>query len=127
MSKIDYSVHMLVALVKGYQDPGRREVRAHGMDERDLAVEANILIPADIDMPNYDLRRHRAVVQAIQQMENRGWVHVGNKPRDIFGFWSGIKPTPKGERLASLLMRPWYQKALSAFERRMRRLLSGTR
>ena len=127
MGKIDYSVHMLIALVRGYRDPGRREVRVEGMDERDLAVEANILIPADIDIPNYDLRRHKAVVQAIQQMESKGWVHVGNKPRDIFGFWSGIKPTPKGVYIALLLMRPWYQKVLGAFERRMRGLLPGMR
>ena len=106
---------MLKALVRACREPRRQNLRSEGMDERDLAFEANLIIPMDMDMPRYAQIKRGAIVRVLEQMKNQGLIEfIDPRPGTLYK----VVPTPNGEEIGERLARPWYQRLLAPLLRR---------
>ncbi len=106
---------ILKALRRAFQDPKRQHLRSEGMDERDLAFEADLIIPSDMELPRYASIKRGPIIRILEQMENQGLIEF-NDPRP--GTLYRVLPTRKGEELAESLSRPWYKGLLALLTRR---------
>lgn len=71
---------MVWALARAYQDPIRPWVREQGLEERDLAFEAGLLAPWEVEMPTYATQKRGRIVRLLREMERRGWVDLEARP-----------------------------------------------
>jgi hypothetical protein len=71
---------MLFALVRGYQDPVRPKIRTEGMDERDLAFEAGLLNPMEMETSLYGTQKRGRVLGLLREMVKRSWVEMQPMP-----------------------------------------------
>ena len=67
---------MLLVLARAYQDPIRPKIREEGMDERDLAFEAGLLDPVEVDLAVYATQKRGRVLRLIRELESRDWVET---------------------------------------------------
>ncbi len=72
--------NMLFALVRGYQDPVRPKIRTEGMDERDLAFEAGLLNPMEMETSLYGTQKRGRVLGLLREMVKRSWVEMQPMP-----------------------------------------------
>ena len=98
---------MLLALVRAYRDPLRPHIRQQGLDERDLAFEADLLIPAEVELPVYASQKRGAILRVLREMKARGWVDL--RPTPPIGAYSVVLQAP-GEAQAFRLLQPWWSK-----------------
>ena len=71
---------MLYVLVRAYQDPIRPKIRVDGMDERDLAYEAGLLTPVEMETSVYGTQKRGRVLSLVRKMVERGWVDMEPTP-----------------------------------------------
>lgn len=108
---------ILKALVRAFRDPKRQSLKSEGMDERDLAFEADLIIPIDMEMPRYAQVKRGAIKRALDQMRSQGLIEFKDyRPGTLYR----IIPTPLGESLGETLSRPWYRRLRDRLTRRAR-------
>ena len=71
---------MLYVLVRAYQDPIRPKIRFEGMDERDLAYEAGMLTPVEMETAVYGTQKRGRVLGLVRRMVERSWVDMEPAP-----------------------------------------------
>ena len=98
---------VLLALMRACRDDLRPAIRREGIDERDLAFEASLLRqPSDVETTTYATRMRNSVLRVLRAMQREGLISMELGPSGAYR----ILPTPQGEKLAALLMRPWHRK-----------------
>jgi DNA-binding PadR family transcriptional regulator len=95
-------VSMLLALARAHQDPRRLHIRTQGMDERDLAYEADLLSPMEMETTIYASQKRGRVLGLLRELEKHGWVKTQAVPplgaHHVF-------LTPHGEELVARIQR----------------------
>jgi len=82
---------MVWALARAYRDPIRPWVREQGLEERDLAFEAGLLDPWEVEMPTYATQKRGRIVRLLREMQRRGWVDL--EPRPPYGaYYVRLRP-----------------------------------
>ena len=71
---------VLLALTRAFHDPIRPKVREEGLEERDLAFEARLLAPAEVEMSVYATQKRNRVLRLLRDMRDRGWIEMEPKP-----------------------------------------------
>ena len=71
---------VLLALTRAVHDPIRPQVREEGLEERDLAFEARLLTPAEVEMSVYATQKRNRVLRLLRDMRDRGWIEMEPKP-----------------------------------------------
>ena len=71
---------VLLALTRAFHDPIRPKVREEGLEERDLAFEAHLLTPAEVEMSVYATQKRNRVLRLLRDMRDRGWIKMEPKP-----------------------------------------------
>ena len=71
---------VLLALTRATHDPIRPKVREEGLEERDLAFEAQLLTPAEVEMSVYATQKRNRVLRLLRDMRDRGWIQMEPKP-----------------------------------------------
>lgn len=106
---------MLFALVRAYGDSSRPKVREQGLEERDLAFEADLLSPADMELTVYATQKRGRVLSLMRQLQARGWAKMEvMPPRGAYHIFL----LPKGVEHAHQVARPWWRKALERWGER---------
>jgi hypothetical protein len=101
---------VLLALVRACRDDLRPAIREEGIDERDLAYEAGLLLrPSDLEAAIYGSQKRNSVLRVLRQMQGNGLINMEMGPKGAYR----VLPTGKGEQYAEFLMRPWYRKLWS--------------
>lgn len=103
-------VEALVTLVRAHNDARRPAIREKGIGERDLAFEAGMLEPPDMEMTMYATQRRSRVLRVMREMQTRGWCHMDVLP-PIGAYF--IKLTPEGEQAVAQSADPsksWLQR-----------------
>ncbi len=100
---------ILKALAKAVRDPRRSDLRTEGIEERDLAFEAGLLLPMDTELPRYANVKRGAIVRILEQMEKQGLIQFKDA---VPGRLYKVLPTAEGESIAERLLRPWHQKLM---------------
>ncbi|MSP78824.1 MAG: hypothetical protein EXR67_04645 [Dehalococcoidia bacterium] len=102
---------MLEALVRAHYDRRRPAILERGIEERDLAFEAGMLVPLDMEMTIYATQRRNRILRLLREMEQRGWCSMETRPPMGAYF---IKVLPAGEaHLAEKIKsrpQPWWQR-----------------
>ena len=96
---------LIVALVGAFRDPRRKSLMETGIDERDLAYEADLLEPADVETARYVGHRRRGVVRTYKHMESIGLL----KLVDRSGVFS-VMPTETSMRYYDYFTKPFWKK-----------------
>jgi hypothetical protein len=94
------------ALIRAYQDQIRPSIRHNGIDERDLAFEADLLTPSEMESIIYGPRKRNAVLQLFREMEREGLISMNMGINGVYR----ILPTSEGEQFVAQLPQPWYRK-----------------
>ena len=98
---------VLLALMRACRDDLRPAIRRDGMDERDLAFEAALLLrPSDVETTTYATRMRNSVLRVLRGMQQEGLITMELGPGGAYR----ILPTTQGERYVERLMRPWHRK-----------------
>ena len=109
---------MLYVLVRAYQDPVRPKIRFEGMDERDLAYEAGMLTPVEMEPSIYGTQKRGRVLQLVRKMVERSWVDMEPTPPlgayHIFLKQEGVDyATEKGRFFLDRFLR-WLKRRLAS-------------
>ncbi|MCS7207834.1 MAG: hypothetical protein NZ951_07910 [Dehalococcoidia bacterium] len=107
--------NILFALLRAHHDPSRPEVREKGLDERDLAFEADLIIPAEMEMAVYATQKRGHILSLLRTMRSRGLVEYAPAPPT--GVYR-VRLTPYGQEVATHLFRPWWARLRDALRRR---------
>lgn len=79
---------VILALVKAFQDPRRLDLLERGLDERDLAYEATLLDPPDVETTRYVGHRRRGILRTYRYMESVGLLDLVDR-KGVYG----VSPT----------------------------------
>ncbi len=110
-------VDMLLALVRAYGDSARPQVRANGLEERDVGFESNLLTPPETELTVYATQKRGRVLSLMRQMQSRGWARMEvMPPRGAYYLFL----LPKGVEYAARITRPWWRRALDRWGERRR-------
>jgi hypothetical protein len=109
---------LLVALVRAYHDRTRPAIRERGIDERDLAFEAGLLSPAEVDTPIYATRKRNTVLSLLREMRRRQWADIQLTPPQ--GVYHVILRQEGIDHLAQHF-RPWWARLREWLQARLRR------
>ena len=100
---------LLIALVKAFKNPKRKSLWDNGLEERDLAFEASLLSPMDMELARYATTKRRTIVNILEQLEIQCLIHFEDKdPGKLYKIF----PTQDGFSVGEKLMRPWFIKIL---------------
>jgi len=105
-------LRMLVALVRAYQDGFRPNVQSTGLDERDVAYEAGMLTPKEVELTVYATQKRGRVLRLLREMESWGWVGLQVAPPQ--GAYSVFLYT-EGLEVAREHLRPWWSRVVRRF------------
>lgn len=105
---------VILALVRACRDDLRPAIRREGIDERDLAFEASLLAPAEVENPTYGTRKRNGVLRILRGMQRQGLITMETGPRGAYR----VLPTSQGEKYAEYLMRPWWRRLWDRLRRR---------
>ena len=94
------------ALIRACRDHLRPSIREAGIDERDLAFEAGLLTPAEVDSAIYGPQKRNAILRLFRRLQGEGLISMHMAPNGVYQ----VLPTPKGEQFVEQLARPWYSK-----------------
>ncbi|GBD11111.1 hypothetical protein HRbin23_00762 [bacterium HR23] len=107
--------NILFALLRAQHDPSRPDVQEHGLDERDLAFEADLIIPAEMEMAVYATQKRGHILSLLRTMKSRGLVeYTPTPPTGVYR----VRLTPQGKEVALHILRPWWARLRDAFRRR---------
>jgi hypothetical protein len=142
MKPVQYPEQMLKTLVKEYEISGAAEVRAWGIEGRELAVKAGIfsaeVIESALKGYRYELEFSDYVYSlsvntqplmeinaAVRYMKTKGWITLLSReePAVEEGVYSSLKPTPEGIDYAHKIMRTWYRQAWDFFRSDVRTIV----
>ncbi|MFN3975192.1 MAG: hypothetical protein ACK4K2_07985 [Dehalococcoidia bacterium] len=107
--------NILFALLRAQHDPSRPNVQEQGLDERDLAFEADLIIPAEMEMAVYATQKRGHILSLLRTMKSRGLVDYAAYPP--LGVYR-VRLTPQGKETAANLFRPWWARLRNALRRR---------
>ncbi|MSQ13662.1 MAG: hypothetical protein EXR47_05975 [Dehalococcoidia bacterium] len=111
-------VDMLLALVLAYGDSARPQVREKGLEERDVAFEADMLAPPEMELTVYATQKRGRVLSLMREMHARGWARMEViPPRGAYHLFL----LPKGMEHAAQITRPWWRRALDRWKARGKR------
>jgi hypothetical protein len=101
---------MLYVLLRAYRDPIRPKIRVEGMDERDLAYEAGLLTPVEMETSVYGTQKRGRVLRLVRKMVERSWIDMEPTPPQgayhIFLKQEGVDhATEKGRFVLDRLLR----------------------
>ena len=105
---------VLFALARAHRDSLHPTIREEGIDERDLAYEAGLLQPAEMESSIYGTQKRSRILRLLRQMQTRELITMEMAPPGVYR----IHPTEAGARYAEFLMRPWYIKLLDRLQGR---------
>ena len=71
---------ILVALARASSDPLRPHVVEDGLEERDLAFEAGLLSPPEVELSVYATRKRNRVLSLLKEMTGRHWIQMQVRP-----------------------------------------------
>ena len=83
----------------------RPSIRHTGIDERDLAFEADLLTPSEMESIIYGPRKRNAVLQLFRVIEREGFIVMNMGINGVYR----ILPTSEGEKFVAQLPQPWYR------------------
>ncbi|MSQ11794.1 MAG: hypothetical protein EXR48_03770 [Dehalococcoidia bacterium] len=107
---------LLLALVRAHADSLRPNIPQEGIEERDLAFEAGLLAPPDMETNIYATRKRNRIVYLLRKMQERGWARMETvPPRGAYHLFL----LPQGVEHAHVVARPWWKRLL---DRRRTRL-----
>lgn len=105
-------LRMLVALVRAYHDHLRPDIQSAGLDERDVAYEAGLLAPKEVELTVYATQKRGRVLRLLRDMESLGWVGMQETPPQgayqVFLHGEGVQAAREH-------LRPWWSKLLDRF------------
>lgn len=103
---------IIVALVDAFRNPRRIDIHTNGLDERDLAFEAHLLDPPDVETARYVGHRRRGVLRTYRHMEGIGLLRLVDRkginsvfPTEIANLYYDHFTQPFWRRLLSRLRR----------------------
>ena len=96
---------LIVALVGAFRDPRRKSLIETGIDERDLAFEADLLEPPDVETARYVGHRRRGVVRTYKHMESIGLLRLVDRS----GVFS-VMPTETSVLYYDYFTKPFWKK-----------------
>lgn len=94
------------ALIRACEDRIRPSIRHTGIDERDLAFEAGLLTPSEMESIIYGPRKRNGVLRLFRRMEQDGLIVMNVAINGVYR----ILPTSEGEKFVARLPQPWYRK-----------------
>ena len=108
---------MLLALAFASNDPIRPQIRIEGHEERDVAYEAGLLSPREVEMSVYSTQKRGRILHLLGIMREKQWVEFTPKPPTgaYYVFLTAI-----GYENAINFSKPWWRKAVNAFYRKIR-------
>ena len=111
---------VIVALVKALRDPRRPELIERGLDERDLAYEAHLLDPPDVETARYVGHRRRGILRTYRHMESIGLLDLVDRS----GVYS-VRPTQISRTYYEYFTLPFWKKWLLRIRGSAPQKLSG--
>ena len=103
---------IVLALVSAFRDPRRIDAQTNGLDERDLAFEAQLLDPPDVETARYVGHRRRGILRTYRHMESVGLLRLVDRkgiytvfPTEIASSYYDHFTQPFWRRLFSRLRR----------------------
>lgn len=97
---------VMLALIRACQDQIRPSIRHTGIDERDLAFEADLLTPPEMESIIYGPRKRNGVLKLFRAIEREGLIIMNMEGNGVYR----ILPTSEGEKFVAQLPQPWYRK-----------------
>ena len=76
----DEAIAMLLALTRAFNDVSRPKVRVTGIEERDLAFEAGLLEPFEVEMKIYSTQKRNRILKNLKMLQEQGWVELQQTP-----------------------------------------------
>ena len=71
---------LLLALGNAYLDGFRKNIDTDGLDERDLAFEAGLIEPSEMELSTYATQKRGRILQLLSEIAERGWITMYEKP-----------------------------------------------
>jgi hypothetical protein len=103
---------LLVALARAHNDPIRPQIPETGIEERDLAFEADLLSPPEMEMTVYATRKRRRVLFLLRQLEERGWARLEQSANGAYRAFLLPQGAAEAQRFVP---RPWWQRVMGRF------------
>ena len=105
---------ILFALARASTDPSRPHVIQDGLEERDLAFEAGLLSPAEVELSVYATRKRTRVLSLLKEMSGRDWIQMQVRPPSGAYY---VYLQDEGIRLIRQKSRPPWYRVLKWFAR----------
>jgi len=105
---------LLIALINAFGNPKRKNLQDDGLEERDLAFEAGLLSPMEMELTKYATTKRGKIVYILEKLETQGLIRFHVKTP---GILYKIFPTDQGQTIGQKLMEPWYMKIFHAIFR----------
>jgi hypothetical protein len=71
---------LILALGNAYLDGFRKTIITNGLDERDLAFEAGLIDPSEMELSVYATQKRGMVLQLLSEIAERRWITMYEKP-----------------------------------------------
>ncbi len=71
---------LLLALGNAFSDGFRRNIDMEGLDERDLAFEAGLIEPSEMELSTYATQKRGRIIKLLSEIQERGWITMYEKP-----------------------------------------------
>lgn len=108
---------ILLAVAFASTDPIRPQIKIEGHEERDVAYEAGLLSPREVEMTVYSTQKRGRILHLLGIMREKQWIEFTPKP-PTGAYYVFITPT--GYETAINLAKPWWRKAFNGFYRKIR-------
>ena len=103
---------MLLALAFAFSDPIRPQIKIEGHEERDVAYEAGLLSPPDVEMTVYSTQKRGRILRLLGSMKEKQWIDFIAKP-PLGAYYVFL--TPSGYQQALKVSKPWWRKVVARF------------
>ena len=103
---------MLLVLAFAFNDPIRPQIKIEGHEERDVAYEAGLLSPRDVEMTVYSTQKRGRILRLLGSMKEKQWIDFRAKP-PIGAYYVFL--TPVGYQQAINVSRPWWKKVITRY------------
>ncbi|MQF82892.1 hypothetical protein FIM02_01865 [SAR202 cluster bacterium AD-802-E10_MRT_200m] len=76
----DEAVALLLALTRAFNDTSRSQLIVEGIEERDLAFEAGLLEPFEVELTIYSTRKRNRILTNLKVLQDQGWAELRTMP-----------------------------------------------